>query len=345
MAKIFRQTGTVENPTGTEYGDLIIKKDGKLNTVAQNGVIVGIDAEMLGGKTEGQLSVDNAAKLGNQPPAYYAKKTEVDVAQTTANEAVCASATPRGYSMRDANGMSDGWALCMQNLPPSMQGYAYVLQTSFVASGANGKAQIAISYAYEPATVATRFYSGGNWLAWQEAMPKTGGTFSGNVTVPRVITGSVQTTGKFYAMANEGLWVSNTANTGFTPAHASAFNTISSVRFKNILGMMEYKKWHALLSVDSIKYTYKKEFNDDGGKVHYGVAAEQLNELGFTDVVEYDADGLPSGVDYSKFTPYLIALAQDHEKRITEKDAEITKLQTANTEILKRLEILEGKVK
>ncbi|MEG2575509.1 MAG: hypothetical protein RSA41_05705, partial [Christensenella sp.] len=59
-----------------------------------NGVVD--NAELLGGKTEGQLSVDNAAKLGNQPPAYYAKKTEVDAAQTQADKGVSNAATAQG---------------------------------------------------------------------------------------------------------------------------------------------------------------------------------------------------------------------------------------------------------
>ncbi|MEG1394058.1 MAG: hypothetical protein RSC60_07280, partial [Christensenellaceae bacterium] len=56
--------------------------------------------------------VDDAEKLGGKQPTFYAKKTEVEAAQKTADVAVCASATPRGYSMSDANGMNDGWALC-----------------------------------------------------------------------------------------------------------------------------------------------------------------------------------------------------------------------------------------
>ncbi|MEG0915353.1 MAG: hypothetical protein RSG57_06355, partial [Christensenellaceae bacterium] len=61
--------------------------------------------------------VDDAAKLGNQPPAYYAKKSEVDAA-------VCASATPRGYGSNNANDIRDGWTVCNSGLSDGMRGWA-----------------------------------------------------------------------------------------------------------------------------------------------------------------------------------------------------------------------------
>ncbi|MEG0473151.1 MAG: hypothetical protein RR588_12530, partial [Solibacillus sp.] len=115
MAKIFRQTGTIDNPTGIEYGDLIIKKDGKLNTVAQNGAIVGIDA----------------AKLGGQPPTYYAKKTEVDAAQGTADAAAKITDLMlignRGQR-NDANNIPNGVTWCATNTPHNAHSFVWQIQ-------------------------------------------------------------------------------------------------------------------------------------------------------------------------------------------------------------------------
>ncbi|MEF9863939.1 MAG: hypothetical protein RR777_03265, partial [Christensenellaceae bacterium] len=77
--KIPSEKAVTDAMASAGYGDMLKA----IYDTTNNGVVD--NAEMLGGKTEGQLSVDNAAKLGNQPPAYYAKKTEVDAAQTTAD--------------------------------------------------------------------------------------------------------------------------------------------------------------------------------------------------------------------------------------------------------------------
>ena len=93
--------------------------------------------------------------------------------------------------------------------------------------------------------------------------------------------------------------------------NAANFNKASSERYKDIIGKLDIDRAKLLLNVDSVKYTYKKKFNDDGGKEHYGLIAERLDEIGLKDLVSYDEDDKPCGIDYSKLTPYLLVLIKD----------------------------------
>ena len=114
--------------------------------------------------------------------------------------------------------------------------------------------------------------------------------------------------------ANGGVSIKNMAGE-FTIITASFFNTSSSERFKDILGAMEYERARKVLDAELIQFKYKKDFCDDDD-IHYGVKAEQIDEIGLGDVVCYDAEGLPTGVDYSKFVPYLIGVIQEQNRRI-----------------------------
>ena len=49
--------------------------------------------------------------------------------------------------------------------------------------------------------------------------------------------------------------------------------------------------------------------------MHFGAKAEQAHELGMEDIVSYDDEGMPTGIDYSKLTPYLGVVIQEREKR------------------------------
>ncbi|MEG1158506.1 MAG: hypothetical protein RSD64_03965, partial [Christensenellaceae bacterium] len=306
--------------------------------------------------------VDDAAKLGNQPPAYYAKKSEVDVAQgaanaaqRTADAAVCASATPRGYGSNNANDIRDGWTVCNSGLSDGMRGWAYVLQTSFIATGESGKAQIAISYAYEPATVAMRFYGGGKWLAWQEAMPKSGGNFSGMIKAPQVeanalsvgnnnistnrigfpASGGSQVGSDAYGCAGSfstnGFYVKGLDNT-WKPVYASTFSQQSSIAEKSNIKIF---KGGLEILIRTNVYWYERL----GGVAQIGLVIEDKTTP--NEVKTQNAQGLVSIDLYS----FISLVSQAVKELKAEKDTEIAELKAANTAILKRLEILEGKVK
>lgn len=174
------------------------------------------------------------------------------------------------------------------------------------------------------------------------------GKFYGNVTfMSRVILGDMSSfididAGNVMSLrANGGVAAKNTAG-NYVPVIASAFNNGSSVRFKDIHGAMIAEQARKILNLDFIKFTYKTEY-DDGGKIHYGIKAEQADELGLEDIVAYDAEGLPCGIDYSKLTPYLGVIAQDHEERIAKLEDENAALKKQIAAFEKRLEALEAK--
>lgn len=108
----------------------------------------------------------------------------------------------------------------------------------------------------------------------------------------------------------------NSTGSAYATVRAAAFPVSSSVRYKNILGMMGWEQAKKVLDLEFVKFTYKPEFNDDGGTVHFGAKAEQAHELGMEDIVSYDDEGMPTGIDYSKLTPYLGVVIQEQEKRI-----------------------------
>ncbi|MEG1657389.1 MAG: hypothetical protein RR292_07930, partial [Christensenellaceae bacterium] len=124
---------------------------------------------------------------------------------------------------------------------------------------------------------------------------------------------------------------------GATPQtiQAERFSTFSSLRYKNICGKVTDTEALKLLELELIKYTYKIAKDK---QIYAGVTAEQTDALGIKTVVQYDGEGRADSVDYAGFVPYIVKLLQMQ-------NVEIAELKTINTKLLKRLEILEGKVK
>lgn len=182
--------------------------------------------------------------------------------------------------------------------------------------------------------------------------PKTGGTISGNVILNRNIEvngdialageifGDVRSTnirckrvqtyeicnpnGQDNGYVNFTLW----DNSGHAPIRASAFTQISSKHTKTNVTDISEEDALKLLQIRPINFDYKAEF---GGQTdNIGVLAEDTYEVLPKVVVmpeEYTEEGfdeskgihqsLPS-VDYGKFVPYLIKLAQIQQKEIEE---------------------------
>jgi len=134
------------------------------------------------------------------------------------------------------------------------------------------------------------------------------------------------TTNWLSVQCDRGMAMRDSGNTVFKPITASEFSKSSSVRFKDILSEIGMEQAKKVLALDFINFTYKPEYNDDGGKVHSGIRAEQADALGMTDIITYDAEGLPVGVDYSSLTPYLGTVAKDHDERIEKLEAKAAKL-------------------
>jgi hypothetical protein len=115
--------------------------------------------------------------------------------------------------------------------------------------------------------------------------------------------------------ADTSLQVLNAAGAAFRPVLASAFTESSSHRWKNNINPFSDEKARKLLDIELKTFTYKPEFNDDGGAVHMGVIAEQIIGL-FPDAVTLDDEGLPSGVDYSKLVVPCIGMIQRQQNEI-----------------------------
>ena len=145
--------------------------------------------------------------------------------------------------------------------------------------------------------------------------------------VPGVGRAAAYNTTGFGFYSYDGFYFRTGDNSAYANVYGASFTNPSSERFKNILGAMAYDRARKILDAEIIEYTYKKKFNDDGGEVHYGVKAEQMAEIGLDDVVTFDSDGLPYGVDYSKFTPYLIAVVQEQQRKIDDLTARLEALE------------------
>lgn len=177
--------------------------------------------------------------------------------------------------------------------------------------------------------------------------PKTGGNISGNVSVngdvdasnigcnavwgnTAVMRSQVQTplisntNGTDNGYVNIVLW----DNSAYAPIRASAFTQMSSKHTKTNITDISEEDALKLLQIRPINFDYKAEF---GGQTdNIGVLAEDTYEVLPKVVVipeEYTEEGfdeskgihqsLPS-VDYGKFVPYLIKLAQIQQKEIEE---------------------------
>lgn len=103
----------------------------------------------------------------------------------------------------------------------------------------------------------------------------------------------------------------------YKPMEASAFNQLSSKRYKkNIIDMTE-EEADKLDEINIVKFDY---INEKNGTNIAGVIAEEAFEVlpNVVTLKEIKGDVVPDSVDYSKFVPYLIKKIQMLEKRISE---------------------------
>ena len=110
------------------------------------------------------------------------------------------------------------------------------------------------------------------------------------------------------------------------------YYTSSSARYKthiqNLETRVDPRQW---LSV--VPRTYALQVEPDG-REYIGFIAEELHDLGVTDVVCYK-DGQPDSVRYDLATVYLTALVKDQDSRLMQQQSQIDALMT-------RLDVLES---
>ena len=147
----------------------------------------------------------------------------------------------------------------------------------------------------------------------------------GNITVPQFVMSKSgakildDSTGNIFIRTGASRPIycrSITGDTVYVPIVASAFQTASSRRYKeNIIDMTEDEA-NKILDINIVKFDYKEKQN---GTNVAGVIAEDVYEIlpNVVALTEVDGKEVPDGVDYSKFSPYLIKVEQIHDKRIT----------------------------
>lgn len=73
----------------------------------------------------------------------------------------------------------------------------------------------------------------------------------------------------------------------------------------------------------------------------YGIIAEDVDELGFKEIVFYDNEGRVNSLDYSKIGVYLLEVVKDHEQEIIDLKSKNEELENKNKELEQRIKKLE----
>lgn len=292
----------------TSNGDMVYQQELAVVSIA-GGNITGITRQIGGAEID-------AEKLGGQPPEYYARRGgeaftgEVSAPRFASAQLGFAGTVQvssgshndaiylKGNSIQCTN--FEGTLLALLNCGAITVSGGVSCGGNVSCSGVEAVTGIAIS---TPGVPAIHAWNTSNWLAIR---------------------------------CNGGVAARDANDTAYTQMVAGAFNQQSSERFKDILAEMTLEQARKALDIELIKFKYKEKYNDDGGKIHYGVKAEQLDELGLTDLVSYDQEGLPFSVDYSKLTPYLNGIVKDHDKRIERLEAKAAKYDALSALLVKK---------
>jgi hypothetical protein len=91
--------------------------------------------------------------------------------------------------------------------------------------------------------------------------------------------------------------------------------TSSSARFKT--DIVSLPDSYATRFIDHLRPVTYKDKNDERGIVQLGLIAEEVDELGATELVDYDPDGTIHSVKYDRLVVMLIAELQSLRRRMT----------------------------
>jgi hypothetical protein len=119
---------------------------------------------------------------------------------------------------------------------------------------------------------------------------------SGNVRVAQTYSQSVS--GRAMQISSAGLY-------GTTASTLRKKHEIASYKIDSA----------ALLALDVKTFKYKPEI-DEAQDVQYGFIAEEAQELGLDELIQYDETGVPDYFAYEKLPIFLLQLAQEQEARI-----------------------------
>jgi len=129
------------------------------------------------------------------------------------------------------------------------------------------------------------------------------------------------------------------ANTSVTSANlfvsssGELVRATSSIRYKKDVETLDLD---ALSNVMSIRPVYFYDKGDTENKTRaIGFIAEEIDELGLNELVQYNDDGLPDALNYDKFSAILVKAVQEQQSLIDNQTAIISNLEA-------RLKALEG---
>lgn len=162
-------------------------------------------------------------------------------------------------------------------------------------------------------------------------VPKTGGTFSGDVTISggrSLITYNVKGAGSTLSLLSNSSIdckkiVSGSEAPSYVAVKAGAFNTMSSARYKeNIVDLPDDSAIDHIMKYRPVICNYK----DDAEKTPIqAFIAEEVAEIN-PYPVSCDEEGRPDAIDYSKFVPEIISMLQTLYDTTVKQQAEIEEL-------------------
>ena len=105
--------------------------------------------------------------------------------------------------------------------------------------------------------------------------------------------------------------------------------SISSIRYKESVNDfdIDYKK---ILEIEPVSFHYKKEVLAEGdpSNKQYGFIAEQVDEIGMKELVNYDQKNRPDSIRYEDFPIYLLHICKEQEKQIQKLLVKIDELES-----------------
>lgn len=132
----------------------------------------------------------------------------------------------------------------------------------------------------------------------------------------------------------ETLWDRSLSTSGSRPVYVNSDSTlfcgttVSSLRYKNNItnSVIDTKSF---LELDVVDFYYNDEFYEDPLKKtkELGVIAEQVHEKGLIDLVRYDNEGRPDGLNENKIPFYLLKACIDQQKKIDELELRLHSLE------------------
>jgi hypothetical protein len=149
--------------------------------------------------------------------------------------------------------------------------------------------------------------------------------FGGAVTVSGAlnVSNGFGLTGNLFAPTTYNQ--TNTGRAMFVAADGLYGIGASSIRFKENVVDADINT-EAVLDIQVRKFNYKKSFDKHETK-DVGVIAEELEALGLTDFIYYDADGIPDGVAYEKLALLLIPVLKLQSEKLDALEARLDRLE------------------